>query len=286
MGCCSARLENGSAAGGLFLRGDLAIVDRCFQRRFAIEQSGIEGICRPRITDHSDVILELNLLRVSQFKNRSVFNLNLNNGNVFHLIVTLASRRAILFDLERERAAVGNDDVVIKLEALQRAVLVDKTRVQAARILADLLGDLLHELPEQSLLCFVFTVVSHGDDVRISGDVAIGTDEEAGAESDGGDVERLSLVAGRLKPNCSLRAIDNTNHCRLAVHGEALAVRHGVDDAGTLRGKQCNDQKKSACCNKKQSAHRESSLGMFIGSQLCQVSNGKEDLPAAKGSEK
>jgi hypothetical protein len=54
-----------------------------------------------------------------------------------------------------------------------------------------------------------------------------------------------------------------------------------MDNKPRLRGKQGNGQKKSACCNKKQSAHREGSLGMFIGSQLCQVSNGKEDLPEA-----
>src|ERR1044072_1920483 len=173
VGCRSACLENGSATRSLFLCGDLAVVNSCFERRFTAEQSRIEGVCRAWITDNRDVILELNFRGVPHLQNRCVFHLDLDNGDVFPLIVTFAGRRAILLDFEWERAAVRDDDVVKKLEALEGAVLVDKTRIQTARVLADLFGDLLDELPEERLFCFVFTVVSRGDDVRVGGDVAI-----------------------------------------------------------------------------------------------------------------
>jgi hypothetical protein len=88
-----------------------------------------------------------------------------------------------------------------------------------------------------------------------------------------------ALLVSLLSLSARLGAEGGCAPSLIAVHGhiytgdpskawvEALAVCDGVYDKGALRGKQCNDQKKSACCNKKQSAHREGSLGMFIGSQ-------------------
>ena len=43
------------------------------------------------------------------------------------------------------------------------------------------------------------------NDVRIGGDVAIGADEEAGAQSDGRDVIRLSAETQEVETKLSLR---------------------------------------------------------------------------------
>jgi len=151
-----------------------------------------------------------------------------------------------------------------ELEALELAVLVDKVVVQASRILVELPPDLYDHLPEECLLGFFFTFMGGGDNVCVRRDVPIRADEEAGAEGDRGNVESLSLVAWWLKQYLTSGAIDDAHHRGLTVHGEALAVCHCVYDVRALRGKQCNDNEKSAGCNKKQSAHKEGSLGMMI----------------------
>ena len=119
MCCGSAGLQDRRATGGLFLRGDLAVVDRGFKRRFAAEQSGVEGVGGAGITDDGHVILKLNFVGVGEFENRGILDFDLDDRDVFTLIVAFARRRAILLDLERKRAAVGNDDVMELLKTLQ-----------------------------------------------------------------------------------------------------------------------------------------------------------------------
>jgi hypothetical protein len=154
--------------------------------------------------------------------------------------------------------------VVKQLEALELAVLIDKVVVQTSRILAELPPDLYDHLPEERLLGFVFTFFSRGDNVGVSRDVSVGADEEAGAEGDQRNVERLSLVSRWLKQDLTSGAVDNTHHCGLAVHREPLAIIDGLYDVRALRGKQCSDYEESAGCSKKQSAHKEGSLGMMV----------------------
>src|ERR1043165_2787246 len=192
-----AGLKNRRAAAGSFLRRDLAVVDRRFERGARAERAGVESVGRAGIANYRYVILQLHFVRVGEFQDGRILDFDLDDRNVFTLIVTLARRRAVLLDLERKRAAVGNDDVVEDLEALQLAVLIDELRVDGARVFAVLLRDLLHELAEQSLLRFVFAVVSHRHDVSVGGDVAVGTYKEAGAQADGLNVVHLRINAGR-----------------------------------------------------------------------------------------
>jgi hypothetical protein len=105
--------------------------------------------------------------------------------------------------------------------------------------------------------------------VGIRGDISIGAYEESGAKSDHRDIKRLSLVARRLEPDLPDGAIDDANYRGLAIHCQAFAVRHGAHDERALGRKQCCDQEKSACRNKKQSAHIGGSLGVMVSSQRC-----------------
>jgi hypothetical protein len=74
----------------------------------------------------------------------------------------------------------------------------------------------------------------------------------------------LSLVTGRLKHDLAYRAVDDADHRRLAVHGQAFTVRHCLHDKSRLHWKQRNREKKRAYRNKKQSAHERGSLGIMI----------------------
>src|SRR5689334_22558825 len=94
------------------------------------QRSGVESISGAGIANHRHVILQLNLVRIRQLENRRVLDFDLYDRDVLTLIVTLAGWRAVLFDLEWIRTAVGNDHVVKDLKALKLAVLIDVLRVQ------------------------------------------------------------------------------------------------------------------------------------------------------------
>ena len=71
--------------------------------------------------------------------------------------------------------------------------------VQASGVLAVLLPDLLHHLPEERLLRFLLAILGDRDDVRVGRNVSIGADEEAGAEGDCLNVEGCGPITWRLK---------------------------------------------------------------------------------------
>jgi hypothetical protein len=57
MRCGRVGLQDRSATRRLFLRGNLPVVNRCLKHPLAAEQSGVERVCRARITDDGHVIL-------------------------------------------------------------------------------------------------------------------------------------------------------------------------------------------------------------------------------------
>ncbi len=130
------------------------------------------------------MILKLDAIGVANFKNRSVLDLDFHDRHVFALIDTLAGRCAVLLDLKREGAAVGNDHVMDPLKTHELAALVGEIDIQTSGITVELLRYLLEHMVEECLLGFFFASTRGRDHVRIGGDVAVGADEEPGPKSD------------------------------------------------------------------------------------------------------
>src|SRR6185436_10272123 len=79
------------------------------------------GIGRSWISEYRDVVLKLDLLRISELEHRSVFDFNLYYGNV----LALTHGRAERFYLERKRASIGCDHNVNGCETAQHGFLGD-----------------------------------------------------------------------------------------------------------------------------------------------------------------